>query len=98
MLVARGDPGTRLAKACYVILNCHKFFNLCAWSVRTRCRGYGGGLSAAYLVIAGLGVPAMTFTGLWLWRLRSGRGHVAEPGSLSAEAQLAGLAAGIYPR
>ena len=27
-------------------------------------------MNAAYLILMGLGVPALTFTGLWFWRLR----------------------------
>jgi hypothetical protein len=27
-------------------------------------------VSAVYLILMGLGVPALTFTGLWFWRLR----------------------------
>jgi len=27
-------------------------------------------VSAGYLILLGLGVPALTFTGLWFWRLR----------------------------
>ena len=27
-------------------------------------------MNAAYLILIGLGVPALTFTGLWFWRLR----------------------------
>jgi hypothetical protein len=27
-------------------------------------------VNAAYLILLGLGVPALTFTGLWFWRLR----------------------------
>jgi len=27
-------------------------------------------VNAAYLILMGLGVPALTFTGLWFWRLR----------------------------
>src|SRR5215475_3113677 len=27
-------------------------------------------VSAVYLALMGLGVPALTFTGLWFWRLR----------------------------
>ena len=30
----------------------------------------GVGVNAVYLVLLGLGVPALTFSGLWLWRLR----------------------------
>jgi stage II sporulation SpoE-like protein/GAF domain-containing protein len=60
--------------------------------------GMGAGLSVAYSVIVGLGVPAMTFIGLWLWRLRYQSRHAAESGSFLAEAQLAELAAGISTR
>lgn len=34
-----------------------------------------------YLILLGLGVPALTFTGLWFWRLRHQRlpgGHLTE--------------------
>ena len=27
-------------------------------------------MNAVYLILLGLGVPALTFTGLWFWRLR----------------------------
>ena len=27
-------------------------------------------MNAAYLILMGLGVPALTFSGLWFWRLR----------------------------
>jgi hypothetical protein len=27
-------------------------------------------VNAVYLILMGLGVPALTFTGLWFWRLR----------------------------
>jgi hypothetical protein len=27
-------------------------------------------VNALYLILMGLGVPALTFTGLWFWRLR----------------------------
>ena len=30
----------------------------------------GVGVSAGYLILLGLGVPALTFSGLWFWRLR----------------------------
>jgi hypothetical protein len=38
-------------------------------------------VNAAYLILMGLGVPALTFTGLWFWRLRYQRragGQLAE--------------------
>jgi hypothetical protein len=38
-------------------------------------------VSAVYLVLLGLGVPALTFGGLWFWRLRHQRhasGHLTE--------------------
>lgn len=60
--------------------------------------GRGAGLSAASLITAGLGVPAMTFIGLWLLRLRRQRRQAPEPDLLLAEAQLAELAAGIFTR
>ena len=31
-------------------------------------------MNAAYLILIGLSVPALTFTGLWFWRLRHQRG------------------------
>src|SRR5262245_38570815 len=30
----------------------------------------GVGVSAGYLILLGLSVPALTFSGLWFWRLR----------------------------
>lgn len=30
-------------------------------------------MNAAYVILLGLGVPALTFTGLWFWRLRHQR-------------------------
>ena len=30
----------------------------------------GTRVSAVYLILLGLGVPALTFSGLWFWRLR----------------------------
>jgi hypothetical protein len=30
----------------------------------------GVGVNAVYLILLGLGVPALTFSGLWFWRLR----------------------------
>jgi hypothetical protein len=41
----------------------------------------GVGVSAVYLILLGLGVPALTFNGLWFWRLRHQRhadGHLSE--------------------
>jgi len=38
-------------------------------------------VSAGYLILLGLGVPALTFSGLWFWRLRYQRhagGHPTE--------------------
>jgi len=55
-------------------------------------------LNAAYLITAGLGVPAITFIGLWLWRLRRQRRQAVESGSLLAEAKLAELAAQVAAR
>ena len=55
-------------------------------------------MSAAYLITAGLGVPAMTFIGLWLLRLRRQRRQTLEPDSLLAEELMAELAANILQR
>src|SRR5215475_1796762 len=35
-------------------------------------------VSAIYLALMGLGVPALTFTGLWFWRLRYQRRAVGQ--------------------
>jgi hypothetical protein len=35
-------------------------------------------VNAAYLILMGLGVPALTFTGLWFWRLRYQRRAVGQ--------------------
>lgn len=38
-------------------------------------------MNAVYLILLGLGVPALTFSGLWFWRLRHQRpasGHLTE--------------------
>jgi len=37
----------------------------------------GGGVNAVYLILLGLGVPALTFSGLWFGRLRYQR-HAGE--------------------
>lgn len=42
-------------------------------------------MNAVYLILMGLGVPALTFTGLWFWRLRYQR-HV---GGQLAETEIA---------
>ena len=55
-------------------------------------------MSAAYLIVIGLSVPAMTYIGLWWWRLRRRRRQPREPGRLPTEAELAQLAVGIYHR
>ena len=34
-------------------------------------------MNAGYLILLGLGVPALTFSGLWFWRLRHQR-HAGE--------------------
>src|SRR5215471_7750938 len=37
----------------------------------------GVAVNAGYLILLGLGVPALTFSGLWFWRLRHQR-HAGE--------------------
>jgi len=42
-------------------------------------------VSAVYLILLGLGVPALTFTGLWFWRLR----HQRHAGGQLTETEIA---------
>ena len=42
-------------------------------------------MSAVYLILLGLGVPALTFTGLWFWRLR----HQRHAGGQLTETEIA---------
>src|SRR5215831_3763280 len=45
----------------------------------------GGDVNAAYVIVLGLGVPALTFTGLWFWRLRYQR----HPGGQLTDTEIA---------
>jgi len=42
-------------------------------------------VSAGYLILLGLGVPALTFSGLWFWRLR----HQRHAGGRLTETEIA---------
>ena len=42
-------------------------------------------MSAGYLILLGLGVPALTFSGLWFWRLR----HQRHGGGQLTESEIA---------
>lgn len=42
-------------------------------------------MSAVFVILLGLGVPALTFSGLWFWRLR----HQRHPGGHLTESELA---------
>jgi hypothetical protein len=42
-------------------------------------------VNAIYLILMGLGVPALTFTGLWFWRLR----HQRRAGGQLTETEIA---------
>ena len=42
-------------------------------------------MNAVYLILIGLGVPALTFTGLWFWRLR----HQRHPAGQLTETEIA---------
>jgi len=42
-------------------------------------------VNAVYLILLGLGVPALTFTGLWFWRLR----HQRHAGGRLSETEMA---------
>jgi hypothetical protein len=42
-------------------------------------------VSAGYLILLGLGVPALTFSGLWFWRLR----HQRHAGGQLTETEIA---------
>ena len=50
-------------------------------AARTR----GGHVNAVYLILLGLGVPALTFSGLWFWRLR----HQSHAGGQLTETEIA---------
>jgi hypothetical protein len=50
-------------------------------AARTR----GGHVNAVYLIVLGLGVPALTFSGLWFWRLR----HQRHAGGRLTETEIA---------
>ena len=45
----------------------------------------GVAVSAGYLILLGLGVPALTFSGLWFWRLR----HQRHAGGRLTETEIA---------
>src|SRR5215831_19062241 len=47
------------------------------------------GVSAGYLILLGLGVPALTFSGLWFGRLRYQRHAGGQPTETEIAAQIA---------
>jgi hypothetical protein len=49
----------------------------------------GVGVSAGYLILLGLGVPALTFSGLWFWRLRHWRHAGGQPTETELAARIA---------